>query len=150
MVDIRPFRATILNPSLATEKLVCPVYDTIDTANYRRFAQEKNNIIHVTARRKDMEGDDFIVFAKKNLDHLIDSNVLVERERPAFYIYGIIYTLQPEILSQLPENDRRNMYFAFGLVCLVKVEDLGKGNIVGHENIFHVNTLERYRLMNPA
>ncbi len=147
MVDIRPFKATILNPELAIDKLVCPVYDTIDAANYQKFADEKNNIIHVTARRKDMDRDEFIDHARKNFDRLRDSNILVERKRPAFYIYGIMYTLQPEILAQIPEKDRREHYFAFGLVCLVKVEEIGKGNITGHENIFEINTIERYRLM---
>ncbi len=150
MVDIRPFKATILNPELAIDKLVCPVYDTIDAANYQKFADEKNNIIHVTARRKDMDRDEFIDHARKNLDRLKDSKILVERKKPAFYIYGIIYTLQPEILAQIPEKDRREHYFAFGLVCLVKVEEIGKGNITGHENIFEINTIERYRLMKAA
>ena len=150
MVDIRPFKATILNPELEIDKLVCPVYDTIDAAQYQRFAREKNNIIHVTSRRKDMERDEFIEHAKKNLDRFVDSGILVEREKPAFYIYGIMYTLQPESLAQLPEKERRSQYFAFGLVCLARVEELGKGNIAGHENIFAVNTNERYRLMKAA
>lgn len=148
MVDIRPFRATILNPAI--DKLVCPVYDTIDAAQYQKYAREKNNIIHVTSRRNDMDRDEFIENAKNNLDRLVDSGILVERENPAFYIYGIIYTLSPEVLAQLPEKSRRSQYFAFGLVCLVKVEELGKGSIVGHENIFEVNTKERYRLMKEA
>ncbi len=150
MADIRPFRATILNPELDIGKLVCPVYDTIDAAQYGRFAGEKNNIIHATSRRKDMDREEFIEHAKNNLDRLIRSGILVERERPAVYIYGIMYTLSPEILAQLPEKARRNQYFAFGLVCLVKVEELGKGSIVGHENIFEINTKERYRLMKVA
>ncbi|GFO97680.1 hypothetical protein ig2599ANME_1886 [groundwater metagenome] len=150
MVDIRPFRATILNPEMEIEKLVCPVYDTIDAAQYQRFAREKNNIIHATSRRKDMDRDEFIEHAKKSLDRLVGSGILVEREKPAVYIYGIVFTLSPEILTQLPEKARRSQYFAFGLVCLVKVEELGKGNIVGHENIFEINTKERYRLMKVA
>lgn len=150
MVEIKPFRATILNPELPIEKLVCPVYDTIDATHYQRFAREKNNIIHVTSRRKDMDRDEFIDYAKKSLDRLAESGILVEKERPAFYIYGIMYTLTPEILTQLPEKARRKQYFAFGLVCLVKVEELRKGNIVGHENIFEINTKERYMLMKAA
>ncbi|MCX9009624.1 MAG: DUF1015 family protein, partial [Candidatus Methanoperedens sp.] len=147
MVEILPFKATLLNPEMAIDKLVCPVYDTIDAANYQRFAREKNNIIHVTARRKDMDRDEFIEHAKKNLDRFMGSEVLVELKRAAYYIYGIIYTLQPEILAQLPEKDRRNQYFVFGLVSLVRVEELGKGSIAGHENVFDINTKERYRLM---
>ncbi|VVB51796.1 Uncharacterised protein [uncultured archaeon] len=147
MVEIRPFKATILNPRMQIDKLICPVYDTIDTETYKKFAHEKNNIIHVTTRRKDMDSDEFIKYATKELDRFINSKILVEREKPAFYIYGIMYSLTPEILALLPEKDRKSLYFVFGLVSLVKVEELGKGNIVGHENIFEVNSNERYRLM---
>ncbi len=147
MVDIRPFKAAILNPEMQIDKLVCPVYDTIDNANYEKYAREKNNIIHITTRRKDMDRDEFIGHAKRELDRFIRSKILVEREKPAFYIYGIMYTLKPEILALLPEKSRRSQYFVFGLVCLVRVEKLGSGNISGHENIFEINTKERYNLM---
>jgi len=150
MVGIRPFKATILNPEMEIGKLICPVYDTIDAANYQRFAREKNNIIHVTTRRKDMDREKFIVVAAKELNRFNSSGILVEREKPAFYIYGIMYSLQPEILALLPEKERRSLYFVFGLVSLVKVEEPGKGNIVGHENIFEVNSNERYRLMKAS
>ncbi len=147
MVDIRPFKATILNPGMQIEKLVCPVYDTIDSAEYKKYASEKNNVIHITTRRKDMERDEFVVHARKEFDRFTRSKVLVEREKPAFYIYGIVYSLKPETLALLPEKERKDQYFVFGLVCLVKAEELVKGNIVGHENIFEVNTRERYNLM---
>lgn len=129
------------------DKLICPVYDTIDAVNYQKYAREKNNIIHVTTRRKDMGRDDFITYAVRQLERFNSSNIIVEREKPAFYIYGIMYTLQPEILALLSENQRRSRYFVFGLVCLVRTEELGKGSIVGHENIFESNTMERYNLM---
>lgn len=147
MVDIQPFKASVINPEMEVDKLVCPVYDTIDAANYEKYAAEKNNIIHVTTRRKDMGVDEFIAHAKKELDRFMRSKILVEREKPAFYIYGIMYSLKPEILALIPEKDRRSKYFVFGLVCLVRAERLGKGNIVGHENIFKTNTKERYNLM---
>lgn len=147
MVEIRPFKATIINPEMKIDKLICPVYDTIDTANYQKFANEKNNIIHVTTRRKDMDRDKFIDIASKELERFKKTGILVEREKPALYIYGIMFSLAPETLAMLPEKERRSVYFVFGLVSLVKVEELGKGNIVGHENIFEINSNERYRLM---
>ncbi len=147
MVDIRPFKAAILNPEMQIDKLVCPVYDTIDAAGYRKYAVEKNNIIHVTTRRKDMDRDEFIGYAAGELERFISSKIIVNREKPAFYIYGIMYTLQPEILALIPETERRSLYFVFGLVCLARVEEPGEGDVVGHENIFEINTVERYRLM---
>lgn len=147
MVDILPFKATIINTELARDTLVCPVYDTIDSSAYQKYAKVKENIIHATTRRKDMGRDEFVLYASKELERFKASKILIEREKPAFYIYGIMYTLQPEILVLLPEKNRREKYFVFGLVCLVKVEELGKGSIVGHENTFEVNTQERYKLM---
>ncbi len=147
MVEIRPFKATILNTEMRVGELICPVYDTIDAANYERFAREKNNIIHVTTRKKDMDGDAFIAHASREMERFVKSRVLIEREKQAFYIYGIMYSLKPELLAMLPEKNRREKYFVFGLVGLVKVEELGEGNIAGHENIFETNSDERYRLM---
>jgi uncharacterized protein (DUF1015 family) len=150
MVEIRPFKATIINPEMEIGKLICPVYDTIDAANYQKFAKENNNIIHVTTRRKDMDRDKFIDVASKELDRFKKTGVLVEREKPALYIYGIMFSLPPETLAMLHEKDRKSQYFVFGLVSLVKVEELGKGSIVGHENIFEINSNERYRLMKAS
>lgn len=150
MVEIRPFKATIINPKMDIGKLICPVYDTIDASNYRKFAKEKNNIIHLTTRRKDMDRDKFIEVASLELERFRKTGVLVERKKPALYIYGIMFSLQPETLTMLPEKDRRSLYFVFGLVSIVKVEELGKGNIVGHENIFEINSNERYRLMKAS
>ncbi|MCZ7400909.1 MAG: DUF1015 family protein [Candidatus Methanoperedens sp.] len=147
MVEIRPFKATIINPEMEIGKLICPVYDTIDAANYLKFAKEKNNIIHVTTRRKDVDRDKFIDIASKELERFKKTGILMEREKSALYIYGIMFSLQPETLAMLPEKDRRSQYFVFGLISLVKVEELGKGSIVGHENIFEINSNERYRLM---
>jgi uncharacterized protein (DUF1015 family) len=150
MVEIRPFKATIINPEMEIGKLICPVYDTIDAANYQKFAKEKNNIIHVTTRRKDVDRDKFIDVASKELERFKKTGILVERKKLALYIYGIMFSLQPETLAMLPEKDRRSQYFVFGLVSLVKVEELGKGSIVGHENIFEINSNERYRLMKAS
>lgn len=147
MVEIRPFKATILNPEMEVKRLICPVYDTIDAENYLKFAKEKNNVIHITTRRKDMDRGDFMRQASVELERFRDSRILIERDIPAFYIYGIMYSLTAEKLEMIPVKDRRSKYFAFGLVCLVKVEELGKGNIAGHENIFEVNSNERYDLM---
>ncbi len=150
MVDIRPFRATILNPELDIEKLVCPVYDTIDAVQYKRYSSEDNNIIHATSRRKDMDRDEFIDYAKKSLDRLVGSGVLVEREKPALYIYGIMFTLSPDIPHPASGKIKEKPVFCFWACESCKGGRVGKGNIVGHENIFEINTKERYRLMKAA
>ncbi|HJH30667.1 MAG TPA: DUF1015 family protein [Methanosarcinaceae archaeon] len=148
MVTIKPFKSMILNPELThRDELLCPVYDTIDETEYARYGNEKNNVIHITSRRDGIRTNEFIGSAKKSLDRFIKEKILVEREHPAFYIYGIKYNLPENMLGEMPDIDQRNVYFAFGLVALTKVEEPGEGDIVGHERIFKKHTVERYDLM---
>ncbi|MGP8320009.1 MAG: DUF1015 family protein [Methanosarcinaceae archaeon] len=148
MVIIKPFKSIILNPELIQKNdLLCPVYDTIDETEYARYGSEKNNVIHITSRREDIKTDEFIDSAKKHLERFFKERILIEREHPAFYIYGIRYNLPGNILEEIPDTGRRDVYFAFGLVALTKVGESGKSDIVGHERIFKKHTVERYELM---
>jgi uncharacterized protein (DUF1015 family) len=148
MVTIEPFRATILNPEIPDrEQLICPVYDTIDEREYDRYGGEKNNVIHITTRKKSSDSRKFIADARRQLDRFFKDDVLIELERPAFYIYGIRYSLPDEIMGQIPDCAKRDVYFAFGLMALVKVEGPGEGSIVGHEKIFEKHSVERIELM---
>ena len=148
MVTIKPFKTTFINPQLSQrDRLVCPVYDTIDETEYARYGGEENNVINITTRKTSVDSEEFIANAKRCLKRFFDEQILVERDEPALYIYGIRYTLSENILSQIPEIARKNIYFAFGLVGLVKVEARGRGSIVGHERIFEKHTIERYNLM---
>ena len=148
MILIKPFKATILNPKLENRaELVCPVYDTIDASLYEKYASRKNNVIHFTTRKEGVEGKEFVNYAKSCLGRFFTDGILIEHEKPSFYIYGVRYRLSGEIMEQIPEEERRETYFAFGLIALVKVEKLNEQNILGHEKTFEANTLERYRLM---
>jgi uncharacterized protein (DUF1015 family) len=148
MVIIEPFKATILNPGLDNRAdLVCPVYDTIDEHQYGRYAARDNNVIHVTTRKEGVPEQDFVEYALRNLERFFREGVLREREKPAFYIYGVRYQLSEELIAQIPEEARRETYFAFGLVALVKVDELNGDTIVGHEKVYEAKTQERYHLM---
>jgi uncharacterized protein (DUF1015 family) len=148
MVIIKPFKATILNPELeARTELICPVYDTIDASRYNTYSTKRNNVIHITTRREGVPENDFVAYAKTNLNRFVKDDILVERENASLYIYGIRYKLPEAVIEQIPEHERRDTYFAFGLVALVKVEKLNEHNILGHEKIFEANTQERYHLM---
>jgi uncharacterized protein (DUF1015 family) len=150
-VDISPFKATILNPELEKRaELVCPVYDTIDAHQYERYAAEEHNVIHITTRKEGTPEQDFIKYASTNLERFFKDGILREREKPAFYIYGVRYQLSEELLEQIPAEARRETYFAFGLVALVKVDELTGETIVGHEKVFAAKTQERYHLMRAS
>ncbi len=147
MPIIKPFKATILNPELENRaELICPVYDTIDASLYEKYSVRKNNVIHFTTRKEGVAEHEFVDYAKKCLARFFANKILIEREKPSFYIYGVRYRLSEEIMEQIPEEDRRETYFAFGLVALVKVEKLNEHSILGHEKTFEANTRERYHL----
>jgi uncharacterized protein (DUF1015 family) len=148
MVELRPFKATILNPELENRaELVCPVYDTVDAQQYERYAAEKNNAIHFSTKKEGIAEDEFVDYAKLSLERFFADKVLITAEKPAFYIYGIRYSLSEGIMEQIPKEERREIYFAFGLVALVKVDKLNEHNVVGHERTFETKTRERYHLM---
>ncbi len=151
MVTIKPFKSTILNPEMPDrDRLVCPVYDTIDETEYARYGNESNNVIHITTRNTSIESREFVDLSTRNLKRFFEDGVLVERDEPGFYIYGIRFSLPDDIQGQIPEAARRDVYFAFGLVALVQVEGLGEGSIVGHERIFEKHTHERYEVMKAS
>jgi uncharacterized protein (DUF1015 family) len=148
MVIIKPFKTTILNPGIPDlNKLICPVYDVIDKTEYDNYGNNSNNIIHLTTCNNSVDSVEFIDKAKKNLTRLFTEDILKESKHPALYIYGIRYSLPDDMMRDVPGTGERNIYFAFGLVALVKIEPPGKGNIVGHENIFEKNSIERSELM---
>lgn len=151
MVTIQPFKSIILNPDIPDrDRLVCPVYDTIDEIEYARYGREKNNVIHITTRNKSIGSEEFVIRSTDNLKRFLKDNVLVEREEPGIYIYGIRYSLPEDILKLIPDAAKRDVYFAFGLVALVRVEGLDEGSIVGHERIFEKHTNERYDVMKAS
>ena len=148
MVELRPFKATILNPELENRaELVCPVYDTVDAQQYERYAAEKNNVIHFSTKKEGVAEADFVDYAKTSLERFFDDRILNTAEKTSFYIYGIRYSLSEDIMEQIPEEERRSVYFAFGLVTLVKVDKLNEHSVVGHERTFETKTRERYHLM---
>lgn len=148
MVIIKPFKTTILNPGIPDlNKLICPVYDVIDKTEYDNYGNNSNNIIHLTTRNNSVDSIEFINRAKKKLTRLFTEGILKESKHPALYIYGIRYSLPDDMMRDVPGTGKRNIYFAFGLVALVKIEPPEKGNIVGHENIFEKNSIERSELM---
>jgi uncharacterized protein (DUF1015 family) len=148
MVKIRPFKATILNPNLGNSaELMCPVYDTIDAYQYEQYAARKNNVIHFTTRREGVAESEFVDYAKRSLERFFTDGILIELEKPTLYIYGVRYSLSDGIMEQISEEDRREIYFAFGLVALVEVGKLNERNLLGHEKTFEAKTRERYHLM---
>jgi uncharacterized protein (DUF1015 family) len=69
----------------------------------------------------DNETENKYTRAKRYLDGWIRDGVLIRSDKPSFYAYEITYTIH--------NVEKRNL----GFLCLVKLEELGKGSIYPHE-----------------
>ena len=69
----------------------------------------------------DNETENRYTRAKGYLDDWIKGRILTRSDKPSFYAYEMTYTLHG-VRKRLP-----------GFLCLVKLEELGKGNIYPHE-----------------
>jgi uncharacterized protein (DUF1015 family) len=94
MADLRPFRAFRPRPDVA-ERVACPPYDVISTAEARVLAEGNPfSFLHVTRPEIDLpEGTDEhadAVYAKghENLEVLVGDGVLAQDAEPRFYVYA--------------------------------------------------------------
>lgn len=129
MAEVVPFKGVLYNiPSLSGisgEELVAPPYDII-TPEYREELYKKSpyNIVRVDFG-KELPGDDGGINkysrARALLHAWLKEGVLVAGRQPGFYSYEMSYTIDGE------EKKLR------GFLGLVRLEELGKGNIHPHE-----------------
>lgn len=95
MADIRPFRAFRPRPELAG-RVASPPYDVLNRDEARTMAaDEPLSFLHVVKAEIDLapeqKDDHETVYAKsaENLKGLMDDDVLVQDDKPAFYIYRL-------------------------------------------------------------
>jgi uncharacterized protein (DUF1015 family) len=126
MAEIVPFRGLLYDVSkVSIENVFAPPYDII-TPEWHESLYMKNphNIVRIDFGREepgDNETENRYTRAKRYLDGWIRDGVLIRSDRPSFYAYEITYTIHNE--------KKRNL----GFLCLVKLEELGKGSIYPHE-----------------
>ena len=125
--------------SASGEDLLAPPYDII-TPEYKEELYRKSpyNVVRVDFG-KELEGDDATsnryARARSFLDEWMREGVLITSERPCFYSYEISYTIKRE------EKTLR------GFLGLVRLEELGKGNIHPHEYTHSKPKKDRLSLM---
>ncbi len=140
MAKIKPFKGLRPKPELA-EKVASPPYDVLNTEEARAMAKDNPySFLHINKPEIDLPPGtnlyDDAVYAKgkENLDRLIKEGVLLQDEKPSFYVY-----------RQIMGNHRQ-----IGLVAGASVEDYERGIIKKHEltraekeedRVKHVNTL---------
>jgi len=126
MAEIIPFKGLLYDVSrVAIEDVLAPPYDII-TPEWREslYAKSPHNIVRIDFGKEepgDNETENKYTRAKRFFDVWIKDGVLIRSAKPSFYAYEITYTIHG-VRKRLP-----------GFLCLVKLEELGKGSIYPHE-----------------
>jgi len=142
MLEIKPLRGLHFDKSrVDLSKVIAPPYDVIsDPLREELYKRDPNNVVrieHPKAEREDLTGEEKYARARGSLEDLIQKGILVQDEKPSFYIYEQIF--------RNPEN--RKKYSRIGLFCLAKLEDWDKGNIIPHEKTHRSAKEDRFKLL---
>ena len=143
MADVIPFNGVLYDAPLATKEsgadLLAPPYDII-TPEFREDLYQRSpyNIVRIDFG-KELPGDDSshnrYTRAKNFLDEWLRGGVLTRSQRPCFYSYEISYKIG---------NIDKTLS---GFLGLVRLEELGKGNIYPHEYTHSKPKKDRLNLM---
>ncbi len=126
MAEIIPFRGLLYDVSkVSIGEVVAPPYDIIsDERREWLYRQSPYNIVRIDFGKEE-PGDDETgnrySRARRYLDTWIKDGILTHSDQPSFYVYEMIYTIH---------GVRKRLA---GFLCLVKLEELGKGSIYPHE-----------------
>lgn len=140
MAEIVPFRGILYNVSkVSVEDVLAPPYDII-SSEYREELYRKSpyNIVRVDLGKEqpeDSETDNRYTRARSYLEAWINEGVLVRSRRPSFYAYEMSYRIDKE--------EKRLL----GFLGLVKLEEIGKGNIHPHECTYSKPKQDRLNLL---
>jgi len=123
MPDIKPFKGLRPEPNLA-EKVASPPYDVLSSEESRELVKDNEfSFLHISKPEIDLPKNvnqyDKKVYKKgaENLKKFIDKQILIQDEKPCFYIYQLI----------MGEHKQT------GIVAGVSVEDYNNGIIKIHE-----------------
>jgi uncharacterized protein (DUF1015 family) len=140
MAEIIPFRGLLYDVSkVSMEDALAPPYDIITPEGRESlYRKSPHNIVRIDFGKEepgDSETENKYSRAKRCLDVWIKDGILKRSDRPSFYAYEIIYTVE-EVRKQLR-----------GFLGLVKLEELGKGSVYPHENTHSQPKQDRLNLL---
>ncbi|MBI5188648.1 MAG: DUF1015 domain-containing protein [Nitrospirae bacterium] len=140
MAEIVPFRGILYNVSMVSvENVLAPPYDII-TPEYQDELYRKSpyNIVRIDLGKDypgDSESENRYTRARAYLDAWIKDSIFIRSEKPSLYVYEISYRTDGE--------DKRLL----GFIGLVKLEELGDGNIHPHECTYSKPKQDRLNIM---
>ena len=140
MAELIPFRGILYNVSkVSMEDVMAPPYDII-TPEYREalYMQSPYNIVKIDFGKEetgDNETENKYTRARGYLDAWIKEGIFIRSEKPSLYVYEMSYKIH-DVKKRL-----------LGFLCLVKLEELGKGSIYPHECTHSKPKQDRLNLM---
>ncbi len=138
MAIIKPFRAYRYDTSRAgsLDDVLAPPYDVISPEKQRElFDANPNSIIRVDYRPDDAGADKY-ADAAKVFNEFVAAGILAQDASEAIYVTEDIFTDW--------EGVQRSR---LGFICMLRVEELGKGTVYPHEKTFPKHKEDRRRLM---
>jgi len=140
MAEIIPFRGFLYDVSrVSIEDALAPPYDIITPEGREAlYTKSPYNIVRIDFGKEypgDDETENQYTRAKKYLNVWMKDGILIRSEKPSFYAYEVIYTVQ-EVRKRLR-----------GFLCLLKLEELGKGSIYPHERTHPKAKQDRLNLL---
>ncbi|CUS89077.1 DUF1015 domain-containing protein [Candidatus Kryptobacter tengchongensis] len=132
MPEIKPFKGLIYNLTLPIHKLVAPPYDVIsDEERDSLYMLHPYNVIRLILNKDENRYES----AKGYFEKWLNDGIIVEREKEAIFVY-----------EQEFEYEEKG-YTRSGIICLMRLEELGKGNVFPHEKTLPKPKEDRFNLL---
>lgn len=132
MPEIKPFKGLIYNPNLPIHKLVAPPYDVIsEKERDELYELHPYNVVRLILNRDENRYES----AKNHFEKWLGEGIIIERENEAIFIY-----------EQEFEYESKS-YLRSGIICLLRIEEFGKGNVFPHEKTYPKPKEDRFNLL---
>lgn len=143
MVDIRPFKGFSYNSKKVTlSSVVSPPYDVISPAQQEiYYNQDEHNIVRVILGKEyanDSRINNKYTRARNYIDKWIQEGVLQQSDHKCIYVYRQTFSVDDKI------------YAITGIIALLRLEEIGKGAILPHEETLSAPKLDRFNLMDAC
>lgn len=127
MVDVVPFKGLLFNQDKvgSMSQVVAPPYDVISSSQQEAlYKKNPHNIVRLILGKEvsgDNEKDNRYTRAAKTYHDWVENGILIQDDRPGFYVYSQDYVFYGNNVRRL------------GFIARVRLEDFSKGNICPHE-----------------
>jgi uncharacterized protein (DUF1015 family) len=140
MANIIPFKGILYNPEkVDASSTKAPPYDVV-TPDFKEelYKRDPHNIIRIDFGKDsddDNEKENRYTRAAEYLSDWLDEGILIHDPEQSFYCYEINYEINGQV-----KNTR-------GILCAVKIEELGAGKIHPHEMTYSKPKSDRLNIL---